>query len=75
MIKTAGANVTPREVELTVEAVPGVPATFVVGLPDPERGEIVGCLGVRSRATSSIPRDHAPAADQLSSFKIPRRFW
>src|SRR5262245_63423696 len=41
MIKTAGANVTPREVEVVIETLPEVVSAFVVGLPDPARGQMV----------------------------------
>src|SRR5262249_49702401 len=44
MIKTSGANVAPREVEIALEGMPGVQAAFVVGLPDEERGELVACV-------------------------------
>src|SRR5262249_41937848 len=41
MIKTAGANVSPREVEAVLaELCPGA-LPIVLGLPDPERGQIV----------------------------------
>jgi acyl-CoA synthetase (AMP-forming)/AMP-acid ligase II len=73
MIKTGGANVAPREVELAMEALPGVKAAFVVGLPDVERGELVGCL-----VCPEPGHELDPAAltdqlrDQLASYKIPR---
>jgi acyl-CoA synthetase (AMP-forming)/AMP-acid ligase II len=74
MIKTGGANVAPREVELAIEALPGVKAAFVVGLPDAERGEQVGCLvcnepGVHLDPASLIDQ----LRDQLASYKIPRK--
>ena len=52
LIKTGCANVTPREVELALEALPGVLSAFVVGLPDPDRGETV--------AAAIVPREGAP---------------
>jgi acyl-CoA synthetase (AMP-forming)/AMP-acid ligase II len=74
MIKTGGANVAPREVELAIEALPRVQAAFVVGLPDADRGEIVGCL-VCPDANAEV--DPAWIREQLrsdlSSYKIPRR--
>jgi acyl-CoA synthetase (AMP-forming)/AMP-acid ligase II len=74
MIKTGGANVAPREVELAVEALPGVQAAFVVGIPDAERGQLVGCL-VCPEAGHDV--DVAAITTQLravlSSYKVPRR--
>jgi acyl-CoA synthetase (AMP-forming)/AMP-acid ligase II len=74
MIKTGGANVAPREVELAVESLPGVKAAFVVGLPDAERGQIVGCL-VCPEPGCDLRDDEMTSRlrDQLSSFKIPRK--
>ena len=43
MIKTAGANVSPREVEAAILEVSGL-AAHVVGIDDPERGQIVAAL-------------------------------
>ena len=74
MIKTAGANVAPREVELAVESVPGVQTAFVVGVPDAERGEIVGCLACPEPGYDLDPDEITRRLRaQLSSYKIPRR--
>jgi acyl-CoA synthetase (AMP-forming)/AMP-acid ligase II len=73
MIKTGGANVAPREVELALESLPGVQAAFVVGLPDPERGQLVGCL-VCPEPDAEI--DPLVLTSQLrallSTYKVPR---
>ncbi len=74
MIKTGGANVAPREVEVAVESLPGVRAAFVVGIPDPARGEVVGCLVCPEEGHEIDPASMGAAlAAVLSSFKIPRR--
>ena len=41
MIKTAGANVSPAELEIALRACPAVRRARVVGLPDERLGEIV----------------------------------
>jgi acyl-CoA synthetase (AMP-forming)/AMP-acid ligase II len=73
MIKTAGANVSPLEVERAIATVSGM-AAHVLGLPDPERGQIVAAVVVIPDGASL---DVATLQDQLkvelSSFKIPRR--
>jgi acyl-CoA synthetase (AMP-forming)/AMP-acid ligase II len=75
MIKTAGANVSPREVEAAIADVTGLVA-HVVGIDDPERGQIVA-------AALRVPRDrYAPEIDELrvalrqrlSAYKVPQRF-
>jgi acyl-CoA synthetase (AMP-forming)/AMP-acid ligase II len=74
MIKTGGANVAPREVEVAIEAHPGVQAAFVVGLPDDERGELVGCIVCPAPGHELDPsslRDQL--RDELASYKIPRK--
>ena len=73
MIKTGGANVAPREVELAMESLPGVQAAFVVGLPDAERGELVGCLVCPEPGQELDPASLTDQLrDQLASYKIPR---
>jgi acyl-CoA synthetase (AMP-forming)/AMP-acid ligase II len=74
MIKTAGANVAPSEVEDVLASLPGVGMAVVVGLPDPERDEIVAAVLVAEGdaevdAATAIER----AARELSSYKVPRR--
>jgi acyl-CoA synthetase (AMP-forming)/AMP-acid ligase II len=74
MIKTGGANVAPREVELAVESLPGVKAAFVVGLPDPARGEVVGCVVCPEPGHDlDLPALTKALSERLSSYKMPRR--
>ncbi len=73
MIKTAGANVSPAEVEKALTTLTGCPA-FVLGLDDSERGQVVAAL---------VATDEPDAFDEalvraalgsvLSAYKIPRR--
>ena len=78
MIKTAGANVAPAEVEKALTAAlatvdPNV-AVHVVGLPDPERGQIVAAVIATDGGTVFDQSTVASALrDTLSSYKIPRR--
>ena len=74
MIKTSGANVAPREVELAIESRPGVQAAFVVGLPDAERGELVGCIVCPEPGHELDPASLSDQLrDELASYKIPRK--
>ena len=76
MIKTAGANVSPAEVELELQSLPGVYNAYVVGLPDRERGQVV--------AAALVPREADAVLDtaaietemrrRLSSYKVPRAY-
>ena len=75
MIKTRGANVAPREVELAMESLPGVRAAFVVGVPDPERDQLVGCLVCPEPNCEIDPVDLAVRLRKmLSAYKVPRVF-
>jgi acyl-CoA synthetase (AMP-forming)/AMP-acid ligase II len=75
MIKTAGANVSPREVEAAIAEATGLEA-HVVGIDDPDRGQVVA-------AAVRVPRgEDVPDVDELrpalrrllSAYKVPQRF-
>jgi acyl-CoA synthetase (AMP-forming)/AMP-acid ligase II len=75
MIKTAGANVSPREVEAALRDVTGGLGALVLGVPDAERGQVVAAIVL------AAPGEH-PDVEQLrvelrarlSAYKVPRRF-
>jgi acyl-CoA synthetase (AMP-forming)/AMP-acid ligase II len=72
LIKTAGSNVSPAEVESVLNAMPGVLHSFVVALPHPVRGEVVAAAVVPSHgAQLSAEALVAYARRNLSSFKVP----
>jgi acyl-CoA synthetase (AMP-forming)/AMP-acid ligase II len=75
MIKTAGANVSPREVAAAITDVTGLVA-HVIGVDDEERGQLVA-------AAVCVPRDQEPPdidalraalRTRLSAYKLPRRY-
>jgi acyl-CoA synthetase (AMP-forming)/AMP-acid ligase II len=72
VIKTAGANVSPREVEAALAEAAGLRA-HVIGLDDAERGQRVAAAIV-----SSAPVDLAALGrtlgERLSSYKVPTAF-
>lgn len=76
VIKTSGANVAPREVELVLESFPDVKEAHVVGLPDDVRGEIVAAAVVSCEG-ASVDTDAllAHARAELASFKVPRHIF
>ncbi len=73
MIKTAGANVSPVEVEMAIAKVSGTPA-HVLGLPDPDRGQIVAAVLVTPAATVDDTALRESLRRELSAYKVPRRF-
>src|SRR5207302_2208938 len=75
MIKTAGANVSPREVEAAIADATALVA-HVLGIDDTERGQVVAAA-VRVPAGEAAPTvDELRAAlrGRLSAYKVPRRF-
>jgi acyl-CoA synthetase (AMP-forming)/AMP-acid ligase II len=74
LIKTAGANVAPREVEVLLDSYPEVLMSIVVGLGDPERGEIVGAVIVPAAGAALDAEEIVTRSNRdLSSYKVPRR--
>jgi acyl-CoA synthetase (AMP-forming)/AMP-acid ligase II len=69
MIKTSGANVSPREVEQAILELTGLVA-HVVGLDDAERGQIVAAAIIGEPVDAEALR--ARLAERLSSYKVPR---
>jgi len=75
MIKTAGSNVAPAEVEMEMQALDGVHNAYVVGLPDKERGQLlVAAVVAREGATLDFAEIEGKLRKQLSSYKVPRAY-
>ncbi len=74
MVKSRGANVSPREVELVLESFPEVAHALVFGLPHPQMEEEVTAVIVPAPGRTIDPADlQARARKQLSSYKVPTR--
>ncbi len=72
LIKTAGSNVSPAEVEAVLDSTPEVLHSFVVALPHPVRGQVVGAAVVPANgARLSVETIVAHARRNLSTFKVP----
>jgi acyl-CoA synthetase (AMP-forming)/AMP-acid ligase II len=75
MIKTAGANVAPAEVERAIAKVTGGSVAHVLGLPDAERGQLVAAVvAVEDGAVFDEAAVREQLGAELSAYKIPRRF-
>jgi acyl-CoA synthetase (AMP-forming)/AMP-acid ligase II len=74
MVKSAGANVSPLEVENVLQSFPDVKMAFVLGLPDPERGEIVGAVIVPEGADLDVQEVRERVNKELSAYKVPVRW-
>src|SRR5277367_4344841 len=75
MIKTAGANVSPAEVEQAIAKVTGGAVAHVLGIPDAERGEIVAAVvALDDGAHFDETTLRRELTAELSAYKIPKRF-
>jgi acyl-CoA synthetase (AMP-forming)/AMP-acid ligase II len=75
MIKTAGANVAPVEVEKLLFEMPEVREAYVVGVPDEERGALVVGVVVTRPGESLTPDElRARARTELAAYKVPKRW-
>jgi acyl-CoA synthetase (AMP-forming)/AMP-acid ligase II len=74
VIKTAGSNVAPAEVESVLRELDGVTDAYVVGVQDEVRGQDVAAV-IATEAGSTLDAEAVKrhAREQLSSFKVPRR--
>ena len=76
VLRTGGETVAPGEVEAALATYPGIAEVAVVGIPDPQWGEIV-CAVVVARAGHEGALDldalRAHCTDRLAAFKHPRR--
>ena len=73
LVITGGYNVYPREVELLLDAVPGVAESAVIGLPHPDFGEAVFAVLVAKTGAELDPAAALAAiAPHLAKFKQPK---
>ena len=73
VIKSAGMNITPREVELVIEEQPDVMHAFVAAVPHHERGEDVAAAVVARPGQEIDPDDlRARVKAEMASYKVPR---
>ena len=76
MIKTSGANVSPREVEQVLESFDGVKEAYVVGVADPLRAQAVVAAVVPYPDRTPDPADlRRRLRRELSVFKVPQHIF
>jgi fatty-acyl-CoA synthase len=74
LIKTAGANVSPVEVETKIAGLGLLGTAAVVGVPHPTLGEAVVLCGVPRDRVDVSPTDVIDSLHgSLASYKVPRR--
>jgi malonyl-CoA/methylmalonyl-CoA synthetase len=74
VVITGGFNVYPKEVELEIDALPGVLESAVIGLPHRDFGEAVTAIVVRNNgAEVTEPEILAALRPRLAGYKLPKR--
>lgn len=74
LIKTAGVNVSPVEVERAIARVTGGTVAHVIGIPDADRGQLVAAVIVQDDTNPELGSLPELLKTELSAYKIPRRF-
>ena len=75
MLKSAGANVAPAEVEQTLLSFPEIEEAYVVGVPHPDLGDEVVAVVVPARGATLDTTDLVGRVKEvLSAYKVPKRF-
>jgi malonyl-CoA/methylmalonyl-CoA synthetase len=74
LIISGGLNVYPAEIEDRINALPGVAESAVIGVPDPDFGEIVTAVVV-GRTGHGLTESDVIAAlkSEIAGFKVPKR--
>ena len=73
MIKTAGANVSPAEIEVQLRAFPAIKLARVVGLPDARLGQVVVlCATLKEGAATTDEDVKAFLRERVAAYKVPR---
>jgi len=72
IIRTSGAQVSPREVEGVLSDLTGGRTAIVIGVPDPARGQLVTAVMVGSDPVDEAALT-ASLRERLSPYKVPRR--
>ncbi len=73
LIITGGFNVYPKEIEMVIDALPGVAESTVIGIPHPDFGEGVLAIVVAQQGVRLDPAEiRAATATGLATFKRPK---
>jgi malonyl-CoA/methylmalonyl-CoA synthetase len=82
LVISGGYNVYPKEIELVIDAIPGVEESAVIGLPHRDFGEAVAVVVVSKPASASTGAPFQPISEseiiqvckqKLANFKVPKK--
>jgi malonyl-CoA/methylmalonyl-CoA synthetase len=73
LVISGGYNVYPREIELALDAMPGVIESAVIGIPDPDFGEAVTAVVVMSNNAAFDPQAMIrELKNNMANYKVPK---
>ena len=73
LVITGGYNVYPKEVEMVIDALPGVLESAVIGLPDRDFGEAVTAVVVPTGEGVEAPAVISHVKASLANYKVPKQ--
>jgi malonyl-CoA/methylmalonyl-CoA synthetase len=75
LIISGGFNVYPKEIEMILDALPGVAESAVIGVAHPDFGEAVTAVIVRAKDSASLTEADiiASVKTELANFKVPKQ--
>ena len=73
MVISGGLNVYPKEVEMLIDALPGVLESAVIGVPDPDFGEAVVAVVVLRDSSLTAQQIREALRTKAANFKVPKR--
>jgi malonyl-CoA/methylmalonyl-CoA synthetase len=73
LVISGGYNVYPKEVELEIDALPGVVESAIIGLPHPDLGEAVTAVVVGNGEGTSEAEIVTALRARLAGYKLPKR--
>ena len=72
LVISGGYNVYPKEVEMAIDALPGVGESAVIGVPDRDFGEAVTAVVVRKDDSLTGEQIIKSLKSQLANYKVPK---
>lgn len=76
LVISGGYNVYPKEVELALDAMPGVVESAVIGLPDPDFGEaVIGVVVMHPGSPFDPDAMIRTLKDTLANYKVPKQVY
>jgi malonyl-CoA/methylmalonyl-CoA synthetase len=73
LVISGGFNVYPKEVELEIDALPGIVESAIIGVPHADFGEAVAAIVVAGDRSLTEPQVIEALRLRLAGYKLPKR--